>query len=129
MWWHGRGRGGGWGRGFWPHRPTQQGGELLEVAPGAFPLSIARPGEKVVVKVLLAGHGAYYRAMSLGITPGTTIEVVENILQYPWSPIIVRVRGVNVALGRGLASKIIVERPAGSGEGSVKEPLEGETPP
>ncbi len=71
---------------------------------------MAKPGDKVVVKAIMAGQGAYYRALSLGIAPGTTIEVVENTLQYPWSPIIIKVRGVEIALGRGMAHKIIVAR-------------------
>lgn len=110
MAWYGWGRGGGWwGKGPWPHwRPQPPARGLLELEVEGFPLSIAKPGDKVVVKAIMAGQGAYYRALSLGIAPGTTIEVVENTLQYPWSPIIVRVRGVEVALGRGLASKIIV---------------------
>lgn len=128
MKWHGWGRGGWPGKGFWPHWPTPQSGELLEAGSGAFPLSIAKPGDKVLVKALLAGHGAYYRAMSLGITPGTMIEVVENILQYPWSPVIVRVRGVEVALGRGLASKIIVERPVESSGKNPGEPAQERNP-
>lgn len=110
MAWAGWGRGGGWwGKVSWPlWRPQPPAREPMELYVGAFPLSLAKPGDRVVVKTIMAGQGAYYRALSLGIAPGTIIEVVDNTLQYPWSPIIVRVRGVEVALGRGLASKIIV---------------------
>ncbi|MCE4618332.1 MAG: ferrous iron transport protein A [Desulfurococcales archaeon] len=112
MAWAGWGRGRGWwGRGPWPRwGPQPPTRELLELDVEAFPLSMAKPGDKVVVKAIMAGQGAYYRALSLGIAPGTTIEVVENTLQYPWSPIIIKVRGVEIALGRGMAHKIIVAR-------------------
>ena len=43
--------------------------------------------------------------MQMGITPGAVLEVVDNTR----GPIIVRVRGVTIALGRGMASRILVE--------------------
>ena len=45
----------------------------------------------------------------MGIAPGVVLEVVSNDLAYPWTPIVVRVGGVEVAIGRGIASRILVE--------------------
>lgn len=62
-------------------------------------------GVKVKVISILGGHGIANRLMQMGLTPGTIIEVVNNI-----GPIIVKVRGTTIALGRGMARKVIVER-------------------
>lgn len=111
MAWIGWGHGRSWkGKGVWPRWEPIPPTRMMEITGEEFPLNMAKPGEKVVVKAIFAGWGAYYRAQSMGIAPGTKLEVVENNLQYPWSPVIVRVRGVEVALGRGLASKILVLR-------------------
>jgi ferrous iron transport protein A len=44
---------------------------------------------------------------SLGITPGAKIDMTQN---YGHGPLIVIVRGTRVALGRGEAAKVLVER-------------------
>ena len=97
----------GWGRsrGWW--------GGVQYVLPakvpeGAKPLALLPPGSRGRIVAVAAGHGASMRAMSLGLVPGTLVEVVENNMEYPWSPVIVRVHGVEIALGRGLAMKIFV---------------------
>ncbi|MEB3806962.1 MAG: ferrous iron transport protein A [Desulfurococcales archaeon] len=108
-WWgRGRGRGRmGWGPGWGPLPPQVL--QPPELEPGLMPLSLAPQGARVVVRAIVAGQGAYYRILSLGIAPGTELEVVENLMTYPWSPVIVRVRGVEVALGRGMADKVLVK--------------------
>jgi len=62
-------------------------------------------GVKVKVVSVLGGYGIVNRLMQMGLTPGTIVEVLNNM-----GPIIVRVRGITIALGRGMARKIIVER-------------------
>jgi ferrous iron transport protein A len=47
------------------------------------------------------------RLASLGFTPGARLRVIQNIGR---GPIIVSLRDTRVALGRGEATKIIVER-------------------
>lgn len=53
------------------------------------------------------GHSMINRLAALGFTPGAKIDMAQN---YGHGPLIVMVRGARVALGRGEASKIIVER-------------------
>ena len=48
----------------------------------------------------------------MGFAPGSEVEVIAN----GRGPVVVRVRGVTVALGRGVAAKVLV-RPAGGGGG------------
>ncbi|MCE4619499.1 MAG: ferrous iron transport protein A [Desulfurococcales archaeon] len=126
-WWRrgwGAGRGSGWGWKNWGPGPAIQVPAQLE--PGTMSLSVAPPGSRVIVKAIVAGMGAYNRILSLGIAPGTELEVVENNMYYPWSPVIVRVRGVEVAIGRGLADKILVVPASREVSGGVRAP--GEQP-
>ena len=64
------------------------------------------PGMKGIVREIMGGRGAMRRLMELGIVPGTMVEVIQNYMR---GPVIVRVRGMEMAIGRGVASKIIVE--------------------
>jgi len=66
----------------------------------------APEGSRVVVReVLSPGQGVIRRLLEMGLVPGTELEVVRN----RWGPVIVRVRGYTVAVGRGLARKVLVE--------------------
>lgn len=58
-----------------------------------------------VVCRLLGGRGLASRLLALGFTPGAEVTVVQNRGR---GPIIVVVREVRVALGRGAAQKIEV---------------------
>ena len=63
--------------------------------------------EKGVVIALQNGRSVNNRLVSLGFTPGVMIEMTQN---YGHGPLIVTVRGTRVALGRGEASQIVVDR-------------------
>ncbi len=69
------------------------------------PLTEFPKGSKVKVVDIVAGRGLRDRLLQMGLTPGTVVEVVENSL----GPMILSVRGVTVALGRGMASKVLAE--------------------
>ncbi len=63
-------------------------------------------GSQVRLKSLEAcPHGLARRLMEMGLVPGEKIEVVSNIR----GPVIIRVKGVVLALGRGIARRILVE--------------------
>jgi Fe2+ transport system protein FeoA len=70
-------------------------------------LSQIRQGEKVIIDSLHEGNELNRRLTSLGFTPGVDIEIMQN---YGRGPMIVMVRGSRVALGRGEADKIKVNR-------------------
>ena len=65
-------------------------------------------GEKGVVAFALGGHGLVRRLAEMGLTPGTEVRVVRCAPFH--GPIEISVRGVSLALGRGVASKIFVKR-------------------
>ena len=66
-------------------------------------------GEAATIFAFQGGKVVNNRLASLGFTPGVTVSMTQN---YGRGPLIVTVRGTRVALGRGEAVKIIVERGA-----------------
>lgn len=65
-----------------------------------------QPGMKGVVRDIVGGRGVVRKLMELGMVPGTLVEVIYNHVR---GPVIVRVRGMEMAVGRGAASKILVD--------------------
>ncbi|WP_227738502.1 FeoA family protein [Thermococcus paralvinellae] len=70
-------------------------------------LSQMREGERGVVVDIQGGVGARQRLLGLGITPGTRIWVIKSSAP---GPIIIAVGSSRIALGRGIADKIIIRR-------------------
>ncbi len=73
------------------------------------PLSALRAGEVGIVDTLSGGHSLRSRMLTLGLTPGAEVTVLQN---YGHGPMMVRVRDARVALGRGEAEKVLVRRRA-----------------
>lgn len=65
------------------------------------------PGEWGTVRRLDGGRAVLNRLVSLGVTPGARVNMAQN---YGRGPLIITVRGTRLALGRGEAEKILVER-------------------
>ena len=64
-------------------------------------------GKRVeIVKLLFKGRGLINRLYSLGLIPGTVIEIVANFNR---GPLIIKLNNVEIAIGRGLARKIMVK--------------------
>jgi ferrous iron transport protein A len=73
----------------------------------SMPLAMARAGELVTVTGVRAGWGLQRRLADMGLTPGVQIRVINS--QTP-GPVLIDLRGSRVALGRGIAQKIVVEK-------------------
>lgn len=71
------------------------------------PLTALEPGEGGQVYALGGGHGAARRLAELGLTPGERVRVLSA---GRGGPILVEVRGTRIALGRGMAAKVLVRR-------------------
>lgn len=66
-----------------------------------------KEGEKAEIIEILGGKMATKRLADLGLVPGTQIKILKKGL---WGgPIEIEVRGSNLVLGRGLASKVMVK--------------------
>ena len=75
------------------------------------PLTALKQGEAGTVESIRGGHrkggGFEKRLMDMGLTPGTVVTVVKSAPFH--GPLEVLVRGSRLALGRGMAERIVVE--------------------
>jgi ferrous iron transport protein A len=51
-----------------------------------------------------AGHELTHRLTELGLTPGVALSIVQDA----GGPLLISVRGSRIAIGRGLAHKLLV---------------------
>ncbi len=58
-----------------------------------------------IINVAAPGRWSY-RLLQMGFVPGSIVEVIVN---NGAGPVVVRVMGVTVSLGRGIARRILVE--------------------
>ena len=75
------------------------------------PLTELKKGEAGTVAAIRSQHrrgrGFEKRLMDMGLTPGTIVNVVKSAPFH--GPIEILVRGSRLALGRGMAERILVE--------------------
>jgi DtxR family Mn-dependent transcriptional regulator len=75
-------------------------------------LTALKKGETGTVSSIKAGHGRGHvfekRLMDMGLTPGTWVKIVKSAPFH--GPIEILVRGSRLALGRGMAERIFVEK-------------------
>ncbi|MFC2044684.1 iron dependent repressor, metal binding and dimerization domain protein [Chloroflexota bacterium] len=64
-------------------------------------------GESGIVKSYTGGRGMLGRCLSMGFTPGSLVKMLKN---FGSGPVLVKVHDTEVALGRGIAEKIVVNR-------------------
>ena len=72
---------------------------------GNLPLAMVGPGQAVKLVKVAAGRVLCRRLAEMGLTPGVQLEVVQD----QGGPLLLAVRDSRLALGRGMAQKIIVE--------------------
>ena len=70
-------------------------------------LAMVAPGETVKVTGIGAGGGLRRRLADMGLIPGVRIKVINS---HKPGPVLIDLRGARVALGRGVAQKIAVEK-------------------
>ena len=70
-------------------------------------LTDVRPGERVLVAEVDGGHRVTSRLSDLGVFAGTVIELIRG---NGHGPVIIRIGPSRLALGRGVAEKIVVDR-------------------
>lgn len=67
-------------------------------------LTLENAKGKVRVKEILGGRGFVRRLSDMGLAPGQIVEVLSN-----GPPVVVRIRDTRIAIGRGIARKVVVE--------------------
>ena len=71
-----------------------------------YKLTQARTNINLIFTSLEGGHGAMQRLTDMGLIPGECLKVLHNS---GYGPVTVLIKGARVALGHGLAAKIMVE--------------------
>lgn len=79
--------------------------KCMEKMEPALPLSMISPGERVKFVRFLGGNTMQARLASMGLNAGSKVEVLSN---NGTGPCIVASKGTRLALGRGVALKILV---------------------
>jgi Fe2+ transport system protein FeoA len=80
----------------------------------AIPLSRVQAGQTVGVVRVLGGMGVHSRLTGIGIASGVSVEVIRNESR---SPVLLGVRHARIAIGRGMAEKVLVRICGTSKEG------------
>ena len=68
-------------------------------------LAMAKPGERIIIKEMIGGRTARARLTSMGFRQGDTLEIISND---GWGRLIVGFGHTRMAMGRGMAQKIMV---------------------
>ena len=68
------------------------------------PLSQTSAGQRVRVSQIDAGQSLTARLSAMGLTPGAPVDVIT----VSGGPIVLQVLGSRLALGRGMAKKVLV---------------------
>ncbi|MFW6457740.1 MAG: FeoA family protein [Planctomycetota bacterium] len=70
------------------------------------PLIMLPASEDAQVVEVRGGKGMSQRLSSMGIYPGQTVSLINS---NPAGPVIVKIQGTRVAIGRGMAHRVMVE--------------------
>jgi Fe2+ transport system protein FeoA len=70
------------------------------------PLTALVPGQRAKLVRVEAGHQATHRMSELGLTHGVELEVLHRNSH---GPLLISVRDTRLAVGRGMANKVMVE--------------------
>jgi Fe2+ transport system protein FeoA len=70
-------------------------------------LSKLKGGDSAVVKDIKGGHSVHHRLGRLGLHPSDRIRVIRN--GFFGGPVLIKVHGIEVGIGKGMAEKIEVE--------------------
>jgi len=68
-------------------------------------LAMAKSGERIIIKEIIGGRTARARLASMGFRPGDPLEIISND---GWGRLIVGFGNTRMAMGRGMAQKIMV---------------------
>ena len=63
-------------------------------------------GDGVTLVDIEGGRGIRSKLFNLGLTPGIRIKIIAK---NGWGPIVLKVRDGKIAIGRGMAEKILVK--------------------
>lgn len=71
----------------------------------AFPLALAAEGEDVFIYAMKGGKGLSRKLMDLGLSLGSSLKIIQR---RPGGALVVARGNLRVALGAGMAQKVVV---------------------
>lgn len=77
-------------------------------------LNQLRPGETATIVAIDGGTGLRQRLQQMGLHPGDTVSIASTGAFR--GPVLVGVHGMQIALGQGVARKIVIEPASAGGE-------------
>lgn len=80
---------------------------MIKMENNIIPLAFMASGERGEIVEIRGGQRMAKRLYGMGLTPNSLVEV---IVSNPAGPILINIRGSRVAIGRGMAMKILVRR-------------------
>ncbi len=86
------------------HEPSAAASRPVPPA-GSLPLTMATPGVTLTLVEIASNNGLRHRLTELGLTPGVDFRV----LQSEGGPLLLAVHNSRLAIGRGMAHKILVK--------------------
>lgn len=69
------------------------------------PLTMGRPGERLIIKEIRAGRYTRARLVSIGLNPGDPVEIINNNND---GRLVIGRNNTRIAIGRGIGEKILV---------------------
>ena len=78
-------------------------GEIMKT----IPLTHLKAGEKGIIVEIIGGRGIVNRLCSLGIIPGKVITKVSAMVMN--GPVVVQIGNTQLAIGYGMAKKVLVK--------------------
>lgn len=76
------------------------------MAGSLLPLSLLPEGRQATIREIQSGPGLRQRLAELGLVRGLTVRIIQND---HWGPLIITLGSSRLALGRGMAHKIMIE--------------------
>ncbi|MFC2045422.1 ferrous iron transport protein A [Chloroflexota bacterium] len=76
------------------------------MAHSSVPLTMVGHGESATLVAIQASSGLARRLADMGLVPGTTVRIINSHMS---GPVLIEVKGYRLALGHGIAQKIMVD--------------------
>jgi ferrous iron transport protein A len=83
----------------------EEAASIIVEAALLMPLAMVGPGEVAQVVDVRAGRGLSRRLADMGLLPGTEVRVISG---HGPGPLVLEVKGTRLALGHGIAQKVMV---------------------
>lgn len=75
---------------------------------GGVPLTTLLPGERAKIIALEHGMGRQHHFRTMGLMEGKIVKVIAT--QPARGPVVIDVEGTQIAIGRGMARRILIEK-------------------